>query len=171
MAISETLSHQYIGSISHQYTERWIETAKGDNKQYVPEKYQLGVVTDFLKQKGISFSTEHRIYCYPIDIVGVQRNTTIAIELKSKDFKRGIEQARRNAAFVDYSFLSVWSSNITPNLHSRVEGLDIGLIGVNSGVKFLSAPSKTPKQLYAKDRIIESVEAHVRNDATVQESE
>lgn len=157
--------------IAGHYTQRWNESVEAGNKQYVPEKYQLGIIADFLKQHNIKFITEGQVFCYPIDILCTKGETTIAIEMKSKNVSRGIEQARRDADFVDYAFLAVWDHQITDELIQSVEDLPIGLMSVGERVNVVSGPSKTAQQLYRSDDIVELVNQDVRNNSSVQESQ
>jgi len=125
--------------------------------RYWSEKYQLGILTEFLKQKGIQYSTEATIYSLRVDLVGVQRDRTLAIEMKSKDFQRGIKQAERNQSFVDYSFLSMWEENIPQDAVSQLENSNIGLLSINSNVQCLSSPSICNSSDHAKDRVKQQV--------------
>lgn len=123
----------------------------------VPEKYQLGPIGSFLKSQGIDYSLEARMYSIPIDLVGRRGNTTIAIELKSNHFKKGIKQALRNSRYVDYSFLSVWQSNVTEHLIEQVKNEPIGLIAVDEKVNFILPPEKNSANPHAKKKVIKRV--------------
>ncbi|SDM50600.1 hypothetical protein SAMN04487949_1891 [Halogranum gelatinilyticum] len=129
---------------------------------YWSEKYQLGIVADYLREEGYQFATEARLYSIPIDIVALQGNTTVAVELKSRDFKRGINQAERNTSVVDFSYLSVWEENITDDLVSRIDDSPIGLLSVGTHVKCLSPPVRNDPSTHAKSRVQEYVRNHVR---------
>lgn len=129
---------------------------------YWSEKYQLGIVTHYLRERNISYSTEANLYSIPIDIIGTRNNTTYSIELKTRDFKRGINQAERNTSFVDYSYLSVWDEFVTDGLINRVETSPIGLFAVASGVKCLSTPKRNNPSNYAKSKVKERVVGNVR---------
>lgn len=124
---------------------------------YISEKYQLGIVAHFLREKGIKFTTEASIYSTRIDILGIQRDTTLAIELKSQDVGRGIRQAKRNCLLVNYSFLSMWANDITNETIDRVADSPIGLLSIDDGVKCLSPPTKCDSNVHAKRRARNSV--------------
>lgn len=151
------------------YAEKWKETFETGTTQYLPEKYQLGIVTAYLADHDVTYTTEADIFCYPIDILAVKRETTIAIELKSRNVGRGIEQAERNADFVDYSFLSIWDDDVTDAILDRVADLDIGLFGIDHDVTCYSGPSQTGKQLCSTDSVIETILDDVRGDPPVQQ--
>lgn len=144
-------------SASQAYANEWEQSFSQEDTHYVPEKYQLGIVADYLSKHDIIYTIEGEIFCYPIDILALKRNSTIAIELKSGNIRRGIEQAKRNADFIDYSFLSIWETDVTNNLLDRVTDLNIGLIGVDESVRIYSGPYKTDKQLCSHSRIIEVI--------------
>lgn len=163
------MSQTPTDSASEAYTRKWEEALERDDSYYVPEKYQLGIVTDYLDRHDISYATEGEIFCYPIDIVAAKHDTTLSIELKSRNVGKGIEQACRNADYVDYSFLSVWDSDITDTLIDRVTELDIGLIGVDETVRIYSPPSKNSQQLCKRSSVFELIE-DVRGDPPVQHS-
>lgn len=130
--------------------------------KYWSEKYQLGIITYYLREQNISYSTEVNLYSIPIDIIGTRDNMTYSIELKTRDFKRGINQAERNTSFVDYSYLSVWEEFVTDNLIDRVESSPIGLFAVGSEVKCLSTPKRNNPSNYVKSKVKERVVGNVR---------
>jgi len=152
-----------------QYEQRWEDLLAQEGSYYTPEKYQLGLVADFLKQHGVSYTTEGEVFCYPIDVLGVKRGTTIAIELKSRNIKKGIQQAQRNTDFVDYSFLSVWENRATETLLSKVEDLDIGLLAVDDDISVYSGPEKTSQSLCKRSNIIETILNDVRGNPPIQQ--
>ncbi|GAB3676780.1 hypothetical protein [Halopiger thermotolerans] len=121
--------------------------------EYISEKYQLGIITPFLREEGWEFTTEAKLYAVRVDIVGFNGEDTIAIELKSKDFKRGRKQAERNCSFVDYSYLAMWKENIPKDAVERLEDSDIGLLEIDTEVKRLSPASESNPSDYAKTRV------------------
>lgn len=153
--------------VAEQYVQRWAKSRKDEETQYIPEKYQLGIITDYLQQHGVVYITEGRVFSYPIDILATRGDTTIAIEMKSKNLSRGIEQAHRNASFVDFSFLAVWEDRINDSLLERTTELPVGLMSVGEGVSVVSRPRKTPQQLYKKDNMLELIKTDVRNNTSV----
>lgn len=156
MAISNTVATQYAGV--------WNEQTGKEGSHYWPEKYQLGILADFLRQNGIDFVTEGRIYNYPIDILGMKNDVSIAIEMKTNNFERGIQQTKRNNDFVDFSFLSVWEHSISQDLTSKFEGEPIGLLAVGEEIHTVSTPQMSGKPLYDNKYISEIVIKDVRND-------
>lgn len=131
-------------------------------KEYWSEKYQLGILTHYLRDQEIDYKTEANLYSIPIDIIGVRRDTTISIEMKTRDFKHGIEQAERNTSFVDFSYLSVWDEFVTDGLIQRVQTSPIGLFSVGDRVKCLSSPTRNHPSSYVKAKVKEQVVQHVR---------
>jgi len=124
---------------------------------YWPEKYQLGFLRQYLDDRDIEFVTEPFLFSIPIDILGVRDGYAFAIELKTKNFKRGLEQAERNRSFVDYSYLSVWESAVTESLLSQVKDTPVGLLAVGENVKCLSTPSRNNPSESAKSCAIQRV--------------
>lgn len=149
----------------HAEAQKELET---DREFYIPEKYQLGILTNYLRSHRFDYVTEGRVFCYPIDLLCVRDETTVAIEMKSGKVSRGIEQAWRNSDFVDFSYLAVWSDQVTDSLLNDVSDKPIGLLSVDSEVEQVSAPRSTPEQLCSKDNIISTVREDVRDDAPVQ---
>ncbi|ELK55159.1 hypothetical protein D320_06103, partial [Haloferax sp. BAB-2207] len=149
----------------------WVESCENETKQYVPEKYQLGIIADYLQEQNIEFGTEQRIFCYPIDIVGVRNGETYAIEMKSGDLSRGLEQAHRDASFVDYSYLSVWDDRVSESLVEQAENLPIGLMSVGERVEILVEAEKSTQQLCSRENVIKLINGDVRDDASVQKSQ
>jgi hypothetical protein len=143
--------------IIEQYNERWTASHEETDEQYVPEKYQLGIVVDFLDTVGISHRTEQSIFSYPIDVLCVNDRETIAIELKSRNVGKGIQQALRNSDYVDFSFLAVWKKDVTEALLERVSDLPIGLLAVDEDVEIASSPEKTSQQLCRQEKVIDLV--------------
>jgi hypothetical protein len=156
-------------SASRRYAEKWQETLDRDESYYTPEKYQLGIVTEYLSKHDITYTTEGEVFCYPIDILAVKRGSTIAIELKSRNVGSGIEQAQRNTDYVDYSFLSLWDDDITESVLKRVCDLDIGLLGVGETVTVYSGPSQTGQELCKRSSVIETILDDVRGDPPIQQ--
>ena len=159
-------------------TKEKIETVHAErlenedfSKFYIPEKYQLGLLTDYLNSHGFDYVTEGRVFCYPIDILCVRQKTTVAIEMKSGKLSRGVEQAQRNSDFVDFSYLAVWEDRINESLLEAVSDEPIGLLAVDNGVKQISSPSKTAEQLCSRGNILSTIREDVRNDPSVQQSE
>ena len=159
-------------------TKEKIETVHAERLEerdssrfYVPEKYQLGLLTDYLDSYGFDYVTEGRVFCYPIDILCARQKTTVAIEMKSGDLNRGVEQAWRNSDFVDFSYLAVWENRITESLLEAVSNKPIGLLAVDNEVKQVSSPSKTAEQLCSRDMIFSTIGGDVRNNTSVQQPE
>ncbi|CQH55203.1 uncharacterized protein HHUB_2198 [Halobacterium hubeiense] len=143
------------------YNERWTADQDETEEQYVPEKYQLGIVVDFLETLGIDHATEQSIFSYPIDVLCANGDETIAIELKSRNVGKGIQQALRNSDYVDFSFLAVWEKDVTDRLLERVSDLPIGLLAVGADVEIVSSPDKTAQQLCRRGKVIELVKGDV----------
>lgn len=125
---------------------------------YTPEKYQLGIITDYLKKNKFKFSTEVSMYSIPIDIAYIDGNDIITIELKSKDVKKGLAQAQRNLLYVDYSYLAVWSSNLSETSIDKFQSSDVGLIsvddtGTNGGLNWVSTANKNIPNDHARDKL------------------
>lgn len=122
---------------------------------YFSEKYQLGILEDYFRTESIQYDTEFELYSIPIDIVALNDTDVITIELKSKDFSRGIRQANRNCDFADYSYLAMWSSNISEALIERADNTEIGLIAIDGDVKFVSPAERNAPNEYVCNRIRE----------------
>ena len=149
-----------------------IEDAGGtDEEFFLLEKYQLGILTDHLKTHGFEYTTEGRVFCYPIDILAARDNTTVAIEMKAEKVSRGVEQALRNSDFVDFSYLAVWEERITDSLIDTVANTPVGLFSVAESISQCSPPRKTAQQLCSREQVFSSVEDHVRDNASVQQSQ
>lgn len=159
----------HIDYVEREYTERWIESEEQHRNQYIPEKYQLGILADYLHNEDIVFTTEARVFSYPIDILGIDGDETIAIEMKARNISRGIEQARRDADIVDHSYLAVWEHSISTELKVRFEELSIGLLSVDEEVKIISEADLVAQQLCRKENIVDKVRDDVRDDCPVQE--
>jgi hypothetical protein len=135
---------------------------------YWPEKYQLGFLREYLHDHGIAFVTEPYLFSIPIDILGARDDETFAVELKTKDFGRGINQAERNCSFVDFSYLSVWDERATEDLVARVEETPIGLLAVGDRVECLSRAGQNDPSEHARSRAMELVVDNVREHPPVQ---
>lgn len=118
---------------------------------YISEKYQRGPLLPYLRNTYQKFVFEGRSYSIPIDILAVDGDELVAIELKSRNHKRGLAQAKRNTAFADYSYLSVWEDQVTDFLLERVNETEIGLIAVDQEVNILKESSKLDPNKFAKE--------------------
>ena len=143
------------------YAHRWAVSRDNPEEQYVPEKYQLGIVTDFLRSAGIEYATEQSVFSYPIDVLCINEDETIAIELKSRNVGKGIKQTLRDSDYVDYAFLAVWAEDASESLVERVFDLPIGLMAVGESVEILSTPEKTAQQLCRRSMITGLVTGNV----------
>lgn len=157
--------------VTGHYAKRWVESFEDQDEQYVPEKYQLGIIADYLRSNDFEYATEKRIFSYPIDILATKDETTVAVEMKSKNVTRGVEQAHRDASLVDHAYLAVWENRVSDALLEKVENLPVGLMSVGEGVRIVSEPDNVPQQLCAKEDVIDLVTGDVRNDPAVQERE
>lgn len=153
-----------------QAEESKVTTGAG-REFYIPEKYQLGILTDYLNTYDFEYTTEGRVFCYPIDVLCARGETTVAIEMKSDKVSRGIEQAWRNTDFVDFSYLAVWEERVTDSLIERVEETPVGLFAVSENVKQVCAPQITGEQLCSRDVVFNLIEDNVRDDTPIQQSE
>jgi len=158
-----------VESVEQEYTKRWVQSEEQHRNQYIPEKYQLGILADYLRAEDITFTTEARVFSYPIDILGIDGGETIAIEMKARNIGRGIEQARRDADVVDHSYLAVWEHSVTTELEDRFEDLSIGLLSVDEDVEVISEAGSVAQQLCRKENIVNKVLDDVRDDCPVQE--
>ncbi|WP_324666073.1 hypothetical protein [Haloarcula sediminis] len=158
-----------IESVEREYAERWVQSEEQHRDQYIPEKYQLGILTDYLRSEDITFTTEARVFSYPIDILGIDGDVTIAIEMKARNIGRGIEQARRDADVVDHSYLAVWEHSVSTELQERFEELSIGLLSVDEDIEVISESEPVSQQLCRKENIVNKVLDDVRDDCPVQE--
>jgi len=140
------------------------------SNNYLPEKYQLGILTHYLENEGFTFVIEPTVFSIPIDVLAVKEGEAYAIELKTKDFKRGIEQAERNASFVEYSYLSVYEERVTEDLVDRLDDSPAGLLSIGDDVECLSPPRENNPSKHAKNRIWERVTEgdDVRKQSTLQ---
>ncbi|MFA9518131.1 hypothetical protein ACERIT_13075 [Halopenitus sp. H-Gu1] len=154
--------------IIQKHTERWTASQQDRTRQYVPEKYQLGILVDFLDELGVRYATEKSIFSYPIDLLCVNRDETMAIEMKSRNIGKGIDQALRNSDYVDYSFLAIWEEDLSDSLIKRVSDLPIGLMAIDGSVNIVSGPQKSGQQLYSNARVVELVGGNVRKHDTIQ---
>lgn len=153
-----------------QIEENKAETSTRDDF-YLPEKYQLGILTDYLDTHGFKYTTEGRVFCYPIDLLCARKGATVAIEMKSGKVKRGIEQAWRNSDFVDFSYLAVWEELITDSLIETVEDTPVGLFAISESVEQICSPRKTAEQLCSRDVVFSSIQDDIRDDSSLQQPE
>lgn len=154
-------------TVSESYERRATEYLEPDQEHYIPEKYQLGILNEYLENRGVQYVTEGKVLSYPIDILGVDGTDTIAIEMKSRNLGRGIDQAARDADLVDHSYLAVWDHSVSDTLQNRVEERDIGLMSIGESVSIISEPSVRSQQLLPKDEIVGIVKSDVRDDSSI----
>ncbi|QIO25558.1 hypothetical protein [Haloarcula sp. JP-L23] len=160
-----------IEHVEREYAERWVQSEERHRNQYIPEKYQLGILTDYLRSEDITFTTEARVFSYPIDILGIDGDETIAIEMKARNIGRGIEQARRDADVVDYSYLAVWEHSVSAELEDQFEDLSVGLLSVDENIEVISESESVAQQLCRKENIVKKVLDDVRDDCPVQSTQ
>lgn len=162
-------SNDVVRTTREVYAEKTTETITDDSSYYLPEKYQLGILTEWFSRHEVSYTTEAEVFCYPIDVLASKYETTVAIELKSRNIGKGIDQALRNSDFVDYSYLSVWESDVTDALLTRVANEPIGLLGIDEDVIFHSYARESPQQLCTKSNVLSLIRDNVRGNTSVQQ--
>ena len=118
---------------------------------YISEKYQLGILLPYLRDQGFEYVTEGSMYGIPVDVIGYLSNEIYTFELKTKDFKRGLSQARRNTDYADYSYLVIWEHRLSKDIQDRTENQGIGLIAVDEDVTEVVEPSQNTPNTYAKE--------------------
>lgn len=136
--------------------------------RYISEKYQLGIVLPYLEEKGYQYTTEADLYSIPVDIIGAKEDVTVAVELKSKDFTRGVEQAKRNLSFVDHSYLAMWEERIPERAEKKLNDSKIGLLSVNSDVECLSSPRQSSASEYARKRVLDRINDDIRKQSSLR---
>lgn len=171
--LDEYVHREYGESASQSKPVRGVEKpadvcGEGEDR-YVPEKYQLGVVVDWLIRNDIVYTTEGVVFSHPIDVLGTKYGSTVAVELKSRNIGKGIEQARRNCDYVDFSYLSVWEEDVTPTLVDRVEETPVGLLGIADEISLHSPATQTDKELCSRETIRETIDYDVRGHSPVQQ--
>lgn len=125
---------------------------------YITEKYQLFLMIHHLDEEGLNYSTEVEMYSIPVDLMYVDGDDTIAVEFKTKDFQRGITQAKRNLSYVDFSYLSVWKSYLSENLVERVDDSSLGLIAIDDrsprgGIEWVKPAERNKPNEYANKKV------------------
>ena len=118
---------------------------------YISEKYQLGALIPYLKNRFDDFVTEANVYSIPIDIVAINDGVVTSIELKSRDHNRGIAQAERNTAYSDYSYISVWEDQVSEHLEEKLEGSPVGLIAVDEEAMIIQEAKELEPNQHAKE--------------------
>lgn len=128
---------------------------------YVSEKYQLGILIDYLDRQGFDYVREGMLYGISIDTIGYNGDSVYTFECKTKDFKRGIYQATRNLDFADHSYLVVWENRLSERLADRIKDEDIGLISVdNEANVIVEAPENSPNN-FAREEAKKLITEHV----------
>lgn len=129
---------------------------------YISEKYQLGMVAEFLREKEIEYITEGVLYSVPIDILGLQNGEVVSIELKSRDIKDGLAQAKRNMMFSDRVYVSVWEDQLSSNRVEDLEKSPIGMIAVEDDVSIVSEAKPINPNQFAKDVAVNVIRDGIR---------
>lgn len=122
----------------------------------VSEKYMKPLVDDLVKRvygEPAAEVEEVPVAYGRIDILYIYNNEpfSIAVELKIKDWKKGLRQAYRNLFYAKYSFLAIqWKRirSIDLNVFARY---GIGVIAINGNANLVLEPKPSKMfSLYGK---------------------
>jgi hypothetical protein len=103
-------------------------------------------VTWYMSQRGYDVLGEYPILGKVADIYGLHpaEGRSVAVECKERDWRRGLEQARRYRAAADDVFLALPLRAVTEEVAQRAHTIGIGIITVDdtSGVDILLEADK-----------------------------
>jgi hypothetical protein len=91
-------------------------------------------VVDYFSNQGYNVKREVKIGFFKADIVGFQKDNVVAVELKLKDWKKALIQAKNYQLGADYVYIAVplmKSFNILRKAKYKLESEGIGLLVVN----------------------------------------
>ena len=91
-------------------------------------------ILDYFSNQGYNVKREVKIGFFKADIVGFQKDNVIAVELKLKDWKKALVQAKNYQLGADYVYIAVplmKSFNILRKAKYKLESAGIGLLVVN----------------------------------------
>jgi len=91
-------------------------------------------VVDFFKSQGYTVRREVRIGFFKADIVAFKEENVVAVELKLKDWKKAIIQAKNYQLGADFVYIAIplmKSFNILRKAQCKLENEGIGLLIVN----------------------------------------
>ena len=91
-------------------------------------------VEDYLSNQGYEVKREVKIGFFKADIVAFQKQNVVAVELKLKDWKMAIIQAKNYQLGADYVYIAVplmKSFNILRKAKHKLENEGIGLLVIN----------------------------------------
>jgi hypothetical protein len=96
------------------------------------EAQVVEAVAAYVASRGFAVLSEYPLLGKIADLYGVERSTSrsIAIECKERDWRRGLEQARRYQPAATEVFLAVPSKVVTSELSETAETLGIGVMSV-----------------------------------------
>ena len=110
-------------------------------------------VVDYFKDKGFIIKREIRIGFNKADLVCFKEKRVVAVELKLKDWKKAIVQAKNYQLGADYVYLAfplMKSYNVLKKAENVLKNEGIGLIVVNeesTKVKEIIKPKKSKKKI------------------------
>jgi hypothetical protein len=97
------------------------------------EAVVVEAVCGFIQERGYAFLAEYPLLGKVADVYGLlslEHDRTIAIECKERDWRRGLEQARRYQLATDEVFLAVPERVVTDELTQEASRLGVGLLVV-----------------------------------------
>ncbi|MCJ7760098.1 hypothetical protein MUP59_03025 [Candidatus Bathyarchaeota archaeon] len=105
-------------------------------------------VHQFFSIRNYSVHDEVRLFQRNIDIVAERRNKVVAVELKTRDWKRAVQQACLNLRVSDYSYValpeSMWS-RVSPQVHYQAYDHGLGLLSVDGEAKQIMRPQQSER--------------------------
>lgn len=119
-------------------------------------------VREYFENKKFSVFDEVKLFARNIDVVAKKRDEVIAVELKLRDWKKAIDQARLNLRVSNYSFVAlpepVWD-RIDRRIYSMSFEHGIGLLSVDGVTRQIMRPERSKRiQPYLRRRFLCSLQ-------------
>src|SRR5207249_4434463 len=99
----------------------------------------------FLEARGFEVLDEKRLFSRKIDIVARKRGEVVAVELKLREWKDAIEQARLNLRVSNYSYVALEDplARFASRLFLDAIENGIGLLSVNGSASEVLRPRRS----------------------------
>jgi len=126
------------------------------------EKEYCDFLVGELERSGYSVFQEVPFFSGLVDIVAYHKERVIAIEVKLRDYKRALRQARKHILFADEVYVAMPQKRAIYLDWNLADNLGIGLMSIGEDVQILhkSKPKIRPLTRYA-NQVLQHCSKHV----------
>ena len=121
------------------------------------EKSMIQKVSNYFETRGYQTFTEVPILRKKIDLIAFDKKSSVAVELKVKDWYRALQQAVIHRVLADYAYVAIWHEYLHRVNVEQFKQLGVGIIEVNvAAIVNLEAEKSKIKEKRIEEKLIQA---------------